>query len=106
VSGENDLAFVFMKALWAADFDKTDALLSPDATWVFQLGMPQSQKGLGRISAARVALRQIVEDLFGKFDPEGFSVAPTRLIAEGDAVSIEYEARVPMARGRRIRIGS
>jgi ketosteroid isomerase-like protein len=83
VSGDKDLPFAFMKALWAADFDTTDALLSPDATWVFQLGMPQSQKGLGRISAARVALRQIVEDLFGKFDPEGFSVAPNAVDCRG-----------------------
>ncbi len=100
MTGEKDLALAFMRALWAADFEATEALLSPDATWVFQLGMPQSQQGPGRIWPARAALQRIVHDLFGKFDPEGFSVSPARLIAEGDAVSIEYEARGRTAQGQ------
>ena len=62
--------------------------------------MPQSQKGSGRIWPARSALRRLVDDLFGKFGPEGFSDSPARLIAEGDAASIEYVARGRVAHGQ------
>ena len=62
----------FMQALWAGDLDKCDAMLTEGAQWYFQLGMPQAQGERGRIWPAREAMRSIVAELFGKFDPEGF----------------------------------
>lgn len=89
---DKDIALSFMQALWTADFDAIDQMLSADAKWYFQLGMPQAQEGRGRIWPAREAMRRIVEDLFGKFDPDGFAVTTTRVIADGDSVAVEYEA--------------
>lgn len=89
---DKDIALGFMQALWTADFDAIDQILSADAKWYFQLGMPQAQEGRGRIWPAREAMRRIVEDLFGKFDPDGFAVTTERVIADGGSVAVEYEA--------------
>jgi ketosteroid isomerase-like protein len=92
VNTDKDIAIRFMQALWTADFDAIDQMLSADAKWYFQLGMPQAQEGRGRVWPAREAMRRIVEDLYGKFDPDGFAVTTTRVIADEGSVSIEYEA--------------
>lgn len=89
---QHETAVAFMTALWAADLEAADALLTDDATWAFQLGMPQADLRDTRIWPAREAARRIVDDLFGKFDPEGFAVTTTRVIADGDNFAIEYEA--------------
>ena len=94
-----EAAIAFMTALWAGDLDAADRLLTDDATWAFQLGMPQASLRQTRIWPARDAMRRIVDDLFDKFDPEGFSVKITRIIADGDNVAIEYEASGRTARG-------
>jgi ketosteroid isomerase-like protein len=95
-----ETALVFMNALWAGDMDAAGALLTEDATWVFQLGMPQAHMRESRIWPAREAMQRIVDDLFGKFDPEGFTVTVTRTIAEGDDIAIAYEANGRVAGGR------
>lgn len=90
MSTQKEVALEFMTAPWAGDL----------ARWLFQLGMPQAKLGRGRDWPAREALQRIVDDMFGKFDPDGFSVTPTRVIAEGHAVAIEYEASGRTATGR------
>lgn len=92
MSAAGTVGLAFMRALWAGDLDACDRLLTADASWHFQLAMPQAQRGPGRVWPAREAMRAIVADLFGKFDAEGFTVEPTRVIAADDAVAIEYEA--------------
>ena len=94
-----DVAVAFMHALWAGDMDAADALLTEDATWAFQLGMPQAEMREDRIWPARDAMRQIVFDLFGMFDPEGFVVQTSRVIANGFDVAIEYDASGRTAHG-------
>jgi ketosteroid isomerase-like protein len=94
-----DISLAFMQALWAGDLDACDAMLTGDALWYFQLGMPQAEQSPGRIWPARDAMRAIVADLFDKFDPDGFTVSPSRIIAEGNSVAIEYEANGHTARG-------
>jgi uncharacterized protein len=98
-----DTALAFMHALWAGDMDACDALLTEDATWAFQLGMPQATVRNSRIWPAREAMRQIVSDLFGLFDLDGFSVATTRVIAQGDSVAVEYQASGRTAAGAEYR---
>lgn len=94
-----DVALSFMRALWAGDLAAAETLLAPDATWVFQLGMPYAQKG--RVWNAREAMRRIAEDLFSAFDPEeGFEVEVLSAIAEGDEVAIEYSASGTTGKGR------
>ena len=88
-----------MAALWAGDIETCAAMMSADAKWYFQLGMPQAQLGRGRIRPAREALKRIVDDLFGKFDPEGFTVRLTRLIGERGHIAVEYEASGRTANG-------
>jgi uncharacterized protein len=99
MSDAGAVGLAFMQALWAGDLDACDAMLTDDALWYFQLGMPQAQREHGRMWPAREAMRSIVDDLFGKFDPEGFSVTPSRIIAQGDTVAIEYEATGRTAKG-------
>jgi ketosteroid isomerase-like protein len=99
MSDAGAVGLAFMQALWAGDLDKCDAMLTEDAQWYFQLGMPQAQGERGRIWPAREAMRSIVAELFGKFDPEGFSVTPSRIIAQGASVAIEYEANGRTAKG-------
>jgi ketosteroid isomerase-like protein len=89
----------FMAALWAGDLAACDAMMAADATWHFQLGMPQAQLGRGRIWPAREALQRIVDDLFGKFDPAGFTVTLTRIIGDEGEIAIEYSARGRTAKG-------
>lgn len=98
-----DTALRFMQALWAGDLDTTDAMFTPDAQWHFQRGMPQADLGLGLVWPARQALRRIVDDLFGKFDPDGFVVSVVRTIADGESVAIEYRAEGRTARGEEYR---
>ncbi|MGL5838028.1 MAG: nuclear transport factor 2 family protein [Sphingorhabdus sp.] len=93
------IGLAFMQALWAGDLDSCDAMLTDDALWYFQLGMPQAAREQGRIWPARDAMRAIVADLFDKFDPQGFTVAASRIIAEGNSVAIEYEANGRTAKG-------
>jgi ketosteroid isomerase-like protein len=81
-----------MQALWAGDLVTCGKMMSADAKWYFQLGMPHAQLGCGRIWPAREALKRIVDDLFGKFDPDGFAVSLTRLIGEYGTIAIEYQA--------------
>ncbi len=100
MTSDRDIALSFMQALWAADFNATDALLSEDATWVFQLGMPQSQLRESRVWPARDAMRRIVADLFGKFSPDGFAVTVSHIIADSGNVAIEYEANGRTVSGR------
>jgi uncharacterized protein len=95
-----DTALAFMHALWAGDMDAADAMLTEDATWAFQLGMPQADMRDSRIWPARDAMRQIVADLFGKFDPEGFVVEVSRIIAQGADVAVEYHASGRTATGQ------
>jgi uncharacterized protein len=99
VSDDGALGLAFMEALWAANFDACDAMLSDDAVWYFQLGMPQAQDGRGRVWPAREAMRRVAADLFGKFDDAGFSVQTNRITAAGGAVALEYEASGRTARG-------
>jgi uncharacterized protein len=94
-----ETAVTFMNALWTGDMGAADALLTDDATWAFQLGMPQATIRDSRIWPAREAMRQIVSDLFGLFDPDGFSVEMTRVIAQDDNVAVEYQASGRTARG-------
>jgi ketosteroid isomerase-like protein len=90
MTSDRETALTFMEALWAADFETTDRLFSENARWFFQLGMPQAEDA--REWPAREALRRIVDDLFGKFDPNGFNVTPTRIIGDNRDIAIEYEA--------------
>jgi ketosteroid isomerase-like protein len=99
MSDAGAVGLAFMQALWAGDLDACDARLADDAIWHFQLGMPQAHSERGRIWPARDAMRSIVADLFGKFDLDGFSVTPSRIIAQGDSVAIEYEANGRTAKG-------
>lgn len=86
-----DTALAFMRAFWRADLDEAQRYAAPEATWVFQLGMPYAN--IARVWALGEAMRRIVEDLFTAFDPaRGFAVEVTSAIAEGDEVAIEYEA--------------
>ena len=103
MTAAEETALAFMHALWAADLDACDALLTEDATWAFQLGMPQASIRDSRVWPAREALRQIVSDLFGLFDPQGFSVETTRVIAQDDNVAVEYQASGRTARGAEYR---
>jgi uncharacterized protein len=103
VTAPGETALAFMDALWAGDMNACDALLTDDATWAFQLGMPQASMRDSRIWPAREAMRQIVSDLFGLFDPEGFSVETTRVIEQGDSVAVEYQASGRTARGAEYR---
>jgi ketosteroid isomerase-like protein len=96
---DQKIAKAFMEALWAGDMEKCGAMMSEDCLWYFQLGMPQAQIGPGRIWPAREALQRIVDDLFGKFDPDGFSVTITRLIGEQSVIAAEYEANGRTAKG-------
>ena len=89
----------FMEALWAGDLRKCGKMMSSEAKWHFQLGMPQAQLGRGRIWPAREALKRVVDDLFGKFDPDGFAVSLTRLIGEYGTIAIEYHASGRTANG-------
>lgn len=59
---QHETAVAFMTALWAADLEAADALLTDDATWAFQLGMPQADLRDTRIWPAREAARRIVDD--------------------------------------------
>lgn len=93
------IALAFMQTLWAGDLETCDQMMSADAAWYFQLGMPQAQLGRGRIWPARAALQRIVDDLFGKFDPAGFSVSLTRIIGEQGDIAVEYEASGKTAKG-------
>jgi ketosteroid isomerase-like protein len=99
MSDAGAVGLAFMQALWAGDLDACDAILTEDARWYFQLGMPQAQTERGRVWPAREAMRSIVDDLFDKFDPDGFTVEPSRIIADGNSVAIEYEANGRTARG-------
>ena len=99
MSQDRVTAQAFMQALWSGDLESCGRMMSADATWHFQLGMPQAQLGRGRIWPAREALQRIVDDLFGKFDPAGFSVSLTRMIGERGDIAIEYEARGKTAKG-------
>jgi uncharacterized protein len=103
VTAAGKTALTFMEALWAGDMDACDALLTDDATWAVQLGMPQAAMRESRIWPAREAMRQIVSDLFGRFDPEGFSVETTRVIEQGDSVAVEYQASGRTAGGAEYR---
>lgn len=86
------VALDFMRAFWRSDLDAAEAMLAPDATWVFQLGMPYAAEG-GRVWPLAEAMRRIVADLFTAFDPErGFAVELTSAIAEGGEVALEYSA--------------
>jgi uncharacterized protein len=89
----------FMEALWAGNVDACGGMMSLDAKWNFQLGMPQAQLGHGRIWPAREALKRIVDDLFGKFDPEGFTIILTKIIGESGTVALEYQATGKTANG-------
>jgi ketosteroid isomerase-like protein len=89
----------FMEALWAGNVDRCSQMMSADATWHFQLGVPPAQLGRGRIWPARAALQRIVDDLFGKFDPAGFAVTLTKVIGGQGDIAIEYEARGKTAKG-------
>jgi ketosteroid isomerase-like protein len=99
MSSAREIGLAYMQALWAGDFERCSELLSGDALWFFQLGMPQAQQGRPRIWPARDAMQRIADDLFGKFDDSGFAVTPSRITAEGDTVVIEYEANGRTARG-------
>jgi ketosteroid isomerase-like protein len=99
VNEVGNIGLAFMQALWAGDLTACDAMLTDDATWFFQLGMPQALGDRGREWPAREAMRAIVDDLFDKFDPEGFTVEVSRIIAEGSWVAIEYEANGRTAKG-------
>jgi ketosteroid isomerase-like protein len=92
MTGDQIVAKSFMEALWAGDLGKCSAMMSADCEWHFQRGMPQAQIGRGRVWPAREALQRIIEDLFDKFDRDGFSVTLTRLIGEQSAVAVEYGA--------------
>lgn len=96
---ERALGLEFMHALWAGDLNRCGKMLADEATWHFQLGMPQAQIGRGRIWPAREAMQRIVDDLFGKFDPDGFTVTPTRIIGDSGAVAIEYQAKGQTSKG-------
>jgi len=101
LTDDRDIALAFMHALWAGDLEAAGNLLRADARWIFQLGMPQSTlPGPGRDWPARPAMKRIVDDLFGKFDPDGFVVTVTRTIAESGSVAIEYEASGRTGEGR------
>ncbi len=54
--------------------------------------MLQVQLCRGRVWPAREATIRVVDDLFGNFDPDGFTVTLTRLIGEHGAIAIEYSA--------------
>ena len=88
-----------MEALWAGEIEACGNMMSANATWHFQLGMPQAQLGRGRIWPARDALKRIVDDLFGKFDPNGFAVTLTRMLGDHGHIAIEYEATGRTAKG-------
>jgi ketosteroid isomerase-like protein len=96
---DRDIGLAFMQALWSGDLALCGEMMSEDAIWYFQLGMPQAQEGRGRAWPAREALQRIVDDLFGKFDDTGFSVEPSRVTASDGAVAIEYEANGRTAKG-------
>ena len=98
-----ETGLAFMAALWAGDVHAVDALLAPGAVWRFQLGMPQATTGPGRVWPARDAVRSILSGLFTRFDPDGFAVAVTRAICEGETLAIEYEARGRTLTGRSYR---
>jgi ketosteroid isomerase-like protein len=100
MNNDRVVAQCFMEALWAGDLPRCGAMMSADARWHFQLGMPQAQLGRGRIWPAREALQRIVDDLFGKFDPDGFTVTLTRIIGTQGDIACEYEARGRTARGQ------
>jgi ketosteroid isomerase-like protein len=86
-----EVALAFMRAFWAGDLTTAESLLTDDATWVFQLGMPYAAEG--RVWDARRAMAAIVRDLFSAFDPAtSFAVDITSAIAEGDEVALEYRA--------------
>jgi ketosteroid isomerase-like protein len=99
MSADRAIAHAFMHALWAGDLAACGQMLSADAVWHFQLGMPQAKLGHGRIWPARDALQRIVDDLFGKFDPAGFAVTLTKVIGGQGDIAIEYEARGKTAKG-------
>jgi ketosteroid isomerase-like protein len=88
-----------MEALWAGDLETCGNMMSPDAKWYFQLGMPQAQLGRGRIWPAREALKRIVDDLFGKFDSDSFTVTLTGLIGDYQHIAVEYAANGTTAKG-------
>jgi ketosteroid isomerase-like protein len=98
--GDGATGLAFMEALWAGDLPACFAMMSADARWYFQLGMPQAHLGRGRVWPAREALQRIVDDLFGKFDARGFTVTASRVTASGGAVAIEYEANGHTATGK------
>ena len=109
VMAPGETALAFMQALWASDTAAADSMLTDDATWAFQLGMPQAALRDDRIWPAREAMRQIIADLFGLFDPEGFSVETTRIIVGASVagqdrdVAIEYQASGRTAKGAEYR---
>ncbi len=94
-----EVGLAFMNALWAGEVETCHAMMSDDALWHFQLGMTQANLGKGHIWPARQALQRIIEDLFGKFDESGFSVKTHRVIADSEAVAIEYEAKGRTSKG-------
>jgi ketosteroid isomerase-like protein len=100
MTSDRQIGQAFMEALWAGDLPMCGAMMSQDAKWHFQLGMPQAQIGRGRIWPAGEALQRIVDDLFGKFDPDGFTVTLTNLMGDHGQVAVEYEARGKTADGR------
>jgi ketosteroid isomerase-like protein len=99
MTSDAEIGRAFMHALWAGDLETCGAMMSGDARWHFQYGMPQADLAHGRVWPAREALARLVADLFGKFDPEGFAVTLTRVIASDGAVALEYEARGRTGRG-------
>jgi ketosteroid isomerase-like protein len=99
MNDDRAIGLAFMQALWAGDLVRCGEMMTGDAKWYFQLGMPQARIGRGRIWPAREALQRIVDDLFGKFDDSGFSVEPTRIIADAGSIAIEYEANGRTAKG-------
>lgn len=103
MSDAKQVALDFMSAFWRADLDAAEAYLAPDATWVFQPGMPYAAEG-GRVWALRPAMRRIVADLFTAFDPaRGLEVEVTSAIAEGGEVALEYTATGWTVAGREYR---
>jgi ketosteroid isomerase-like protein len=92
VKDAKDVALAFMEAFWRGEPARAETFLTPEATWVFQRSMPQALEA-GAVWPLARAMRRIVDDLFGAFDPErGFDVEVTSAIAEGDEVAIEYRA--------------
>jgi ketosteroid isomerase-like protein len=100
MNADGQVGLRFMQALWAGDTEGCGRMMTDDARWYFQLGMPQAKLGRGRIWPAREAMQRIIDDLFGKFDDSGFSIEVHNIVAESGHVAIEYEANGRIADGR------